>query len=183
MKILVAYYSETGNTEKVARAIHNEVAGGHDTRLCTVREITAEDVASYEVVFLGAPCHDSDLARPLKRVLESLPESPEFKLAGFFTHATYSLGAGPRSEELYEKWAGRCHRTFETVCQEKRIMFLGYFNCMGVPSPPITEFIHNVIITDEDEWRTYLPKIQMHPTEEDLRNARAFARKALRASE
>lgn len=179
MKILIAYFSQTGNTEKVAKAIHEEVAGEDDVRLCKIREITAEDLASYGLVFLGAPCHDSDLAVPLKKFLDGLPASPEFKLAGFFTHATYSPGTGPRSEELYEEWAGRCHKTFETTCQEKHIKFLGYFNCMGAPSPPIAEFIHNQIIKEEKEWEIYLPKIMTHPNPEDLRNARAFARKAL----
>lgn len=183
MKIVVAYYSQTGNTEKIANAIHDEVASKHNIHLCKIRELTVEDLASYELVFLGAPCHDSDLARPLKKFLDGLPDSPEFKLAGFFTHATYSPGSGPRSEELYEKWAGRCHRTFETTCQEKSIEFLGYFNCMGAPSPPIAEFIHSQIITDEEEWETYLPKIQAHPTPEDLSNARAFALKVLTACE
>jgi len=30
MKILVAYYSETGNTEKIARAIYEEAAKEHE---------------------------------------------------------------------------------------------------------------------------------------------------------
>jgi flavodoxin len=183
MKILISYYSQTGNTEKIAKAILEEVEDEHEARLSKISEIKAENLSDFDLVFLGAPCHDSDLARPLKKLLEALPQSPKFKLAGFFTHATYTPGSGPRSEELYEEWAGRCHRTFETTCQEKQIKFLGYFNCMGAPSPPIAEFIHSQIIKDEDEWRAYLPKIQTHPTKEDLRRARVFAREALRACE
>jgi hypothetical protein len=42
------------------------------------------------------------------------------------------------------------------ICQEKGIYFLGYFSCQGAPSPPITQFIHNAIVTDEDEWVLYI---------------------------
>ncbi len=181
MKIIIAYYSQTGNTEKVARAIHKEVADGYDVRLCKISEITAADLNDYELVFLGAPCHDSDLATPLKKFLASLHQSPDFKLAGFYTHATFTPDRGAREQELFSEWAGRCSESFESACQEKQIGFLGYFNCMGAPSPPIEAFIHSRIITSEEEWSAYLPEVRAHPNAEDLSNARTFARTALSA--
>jgi hypothetical protein len=36
-------------------------------------------------VFLGSPCHDADLASPIKRFLEQIPIPSTFKLVGLQT--------------------------------------------------------------------------------------------------
>ena len=89
MKVLVAYYSETGNTEKIAKAIYEEASKKHEAHLKRIQDITADTLNNYDLVFLGSACHSSDLAVPVKKLLKALPESPKFKLAGFFTHSTY----------------------------------------------------------------------------------------------
>ena len=174
MKILVAYFSATGNTKKIAKAIHDEASLNHEVVLHQIGDVALTEINGYDVVILGAACHDSDLARPLKNFLSKLPQNPSFKLAGFFTHATYMPGGSARKTELFNKWAGKCGASFETTCQEKGIHFLGYFHCMGVPSKPIEEFIHREIIVSEDEWKTYLPEVKTHPNAEDLLKARKF---------
>ena len=53
MKILVVYYSETGNTAKVAGAIHEAVSSrGHQTHLKAAGEVTADALGDYDLVFL-----------------------------------------------------------------------------------------------------------------------------------
>ncbi|UCC65568.1 MAG: hypothetical protein JSV36_11195 [Anaerolineae bacterium] len=180
MKTLITYFSETGNTAKVARAIY-EVASsrGHEVHLKEIGEITPESLNAYDLVFLGSACHDADLARPVKKILAGIAPSPRFKLAGFATHASYTPGGSDREQEAYERWASGCCLSFRRVSQEKEIDFLGYFGCQGAPSPPIEAFIHNTIVTDEDEWRAYIEKVRKHPNEEDLRKAQAFARQIL----
>ncbi|MCK4434827.1 flavodoxin domain-containing protein, partial [Candidatus Bathyarchaeota archaeon] len=42
MKVLVTYYSETGNTEKIARAIYEEVSKEHEAYLKKINEVTAD---------------------------------------------------------------------------------------------------------------------------------------------
>ena len=88
---------------------------------------------------------------------------------------------GERGKELYEKWAGNCIRTFRRVSEEKQIPFLGYFHCQGAPSPPIEAFIHNTIITMEQEWASYIAGVQEHPDKADLQQAREFAGRVLDA--
>jgi flavodoxin len=179
MKILIAYYSETGNTEKVARAIQEEVADGHEVRLYAIDEITADDLTDYRLVFFGAPCHSADLAPPIKKFLQTLPLSPKFKLAGFFTHATYAPDEHTAGKEIFLQWAGKCLESFEKPCEEKQIDFLGYFHCMGAPSPPIEEFIRSKVIKSEEELRSYLSEVRTRPDSKDLHNARTFARTIL----
>ena len=180
MNILIAYFSQTGNTAKVARAIYEEVLSqGHKVHLKKIAEITSNSLNAYDLVFLGSACHDTDLAKPVKRVLEGVASLPPFKLAGFVTHATYTPEGGKREREVYEEWAGRCVVSFNRASQEKGIDFLGYFGCQGAPLPLIEEFIHNTIVTDEDEWEAYIEEVRKHPNEEDLQKAREFARQVL----
>lgn len=176
MKILIAHFSQTGNTAEVARAICEAVSSrGHEVYLREIDEVTAESLSDYDLVYLGSTCHNSDLATPATRLLEEVGGSPPFKLAGFCTHATQMPEDGERARELYERWAGNCIRTFHRVSEEKQIDFLGYFHCQGAPSPPIEAFIHNTILTDDDEWETYIAEVREHPNAEDLQKASEFA--------
>jgi len=176
MQVLVVYYSETGNTAKVAAAIHAAASAlGHSAHLKALGDLAVDALSGYDLVFLGSACHDTDLARPAKALLEQVPEASSFKLAGFVTHATYSPEGGDREEELHGIWAARCAQTLRQACQEKGIEFLGYFGCMGAPSPPIEQFIHDEIVTDDGEWQRYLEEVRGHPDDEDLRHAGEFA--------
>ena len=184
MKVLIAYYSETGNTAQVAEAIADEmVSQGHEVRLREVGAITADSLTAYDLVFLGSACHDADLARPVKQILEQIPTSPAFKLAGFATHASHTPEGGERQREMHERWASGCQRSFRQASQEKGISFLGYFGCQGAPSPPIEQFIHSTIVTDEEEWAAYVHEVRKHPDEDDLRKAKEFAQEVMRGHE
>jgi flavodoxin len=180
MRILVACFSQTGNTDKVARAICKAAASqGHEVDACKVVEITFERMDDYDLVYLGSACHDSDLAKPAKRLLEGIGVAPPFRLAGFVTHATQMPEGGEREKELYARWAGNCIRTYERICQEKQIPFAGYFHCQGAPSPPIEAFIRKEIVTEEDEWNAYIEEVRPHPDDRDLEEARRFTLRVL----
>lgn len=179
MKVLVACYTETGNTEKIARAIYEEASKEHEADLKRVEEITVDVLGDYDLVFLGSACHSSDLARPAKRILNAIPKSPRFQLAGFFTHATYPSGQSQSQNLLFVRWASKCVTSFQEVSKERQIDFRGYFSCQGAPSPPIQEFIGREVVTSPGAWEEYLKEVMKHPTPEDLKKAKEFARKIL----
>jgi flavodoxin len=174
MKSLVAYFTQTNNTKMIAEAIYEVVSAKGEAVIYTIRSVDLDALDKYDLLFVGAPCHDSDLAPPVKGFLEKLPKSPSFKLVGFFTHATYLPEGTERKQELYDQWAGRCIPTFENTCKEKDIELLGIFHCMGKASPPIEHFIHQEIITDEDEWNEYLPILRECPTGQDIDDTKKF---------
>ncbi len=175
MKSLVTYFTQTNNTKMIADAIFETLSVQGEAIIDTVRRVDFESLNKYDLLFVGGPCHDSDLAPPVKGFLEKLPDSPKFKLAGFFTHSTYMRDSDGRNGALYDKWAGLCHVTFENTCKNKNIELLGYFNCMGKASEPIEGFIRQEIITDDDEWNEYLPALRKHPDSNDIENAKKFA--------
>ena len=179
MKILVTYFSKTGNTKKIAEAIHEITSLNNDSTLKNFKNLKVKELNDYDLIFFGSACHHSDLAPPVLRFIKKIPVSPEFKLAGFITHSTYPPEGSERHAELFEQWAGKCERTFERLQNEKKIDYKGFFRCMGVPSKSIEIFIHAKIITEEGEWEEYMEEVVKHPDETDIENARKFAKEIL----
>lgn len=174
MKALVTYFSQTGNTKLIAEAIYEVLSNHIHTEIGTVRSIDMDSLATYNLLMVGGPCHDSDLVQTVKGFLNRLPKAPKFRLAGFFTHAT-NMPDSERNRQLFDQWAGRCQPSFEKACEAKNIDFLGIFHCQGKASAPIEHFIHQEIITDEDEWNQYLQDLRKHPTAYDVENAKKYA--------
>ena len=183
MKILVTYYSETGQTEKVANIIYEAMKEEHETKIMKLKDVDKKKLDEFDIIFAGTPCHGSDLAKSYQKFLKSIPSQPKFKLAGFLTHACLPPETSEKDKILFERWVGKCESTFEKLTGEKNIDFQGYYRCMGAASPGIERFIHKRIITDKEEWKEYLPELRTRPNEEDLENARKFALKILKQIE
>ena len=114
MKSLVLYYSKSGNTEKVARAI----AKGLKAELKEVEEI--ENVFGYELICIGTPVHALAPAKPIKKFLEELPDLPGKKGAGFYTMHAFG-----------DK---RTLRIIKKGLENRKVKFLGGFSCRGTSS-------------------------------------------------
>jgi flavorubredoxin len=57
-KTLVLYWSATGNTEKVAKAIWQRLVDeGVPAELTNLREATVDDLCQYDLVFMGCPSY------------------------------------------------------------------------------------------------------------------------------
>jgi flavodoxin I len=167
----VFYYSDTGNTEKVAKAVYEEVSKKNKADLKKVKETKVEDLGQYDLVFLGSPCHANDLSSPVKRILAALPKAPKYKLAGLITHMS----------PISEKHDGhdRCFTSFEKVSKEKQIDFRGIYDCQGVPAPQIREFVKKGMNVPDAEWEKHIKEMEKHPSPEDLEKAKEFARQVL----
>ena len=112
MKSLVLYYSETGNTEKVASAI----ARGLESDLKRVEEI--EDISAYDLICVGTPVQAFAPAKPIKDFLKKLPNLSGKRGAAFCTmHA-----AGDK----------RTLKIIKEKMEAKGISFIGGFSCVGL---------------------------------------------------
>jgi len=180
MRILITYFTHSNNTKEIAESIFDELEDqNHEVDIERIENVKPESLNEYDLVFIGSACHHADVGAPVKALLKEISHSPPFKMAGFVTHATKMAEGGERNKELYQRWAGKCVKTFTQVCEEKSIEFLEYFHCKGIPIPPIADFIHQEIILDEEEWEEYKEEIKTHPDEFDLLNAKAFAKSVL----
>ncbi len=83
MRPVVFYYSETGNTEKVARAVR-EATDGSMKRI----ETGTEDLVEGKPVFVGTPVHAFKPAKPMMRFIEE-NEWDGVKTAVFCTYSLY----------------------------------------------------------------------------------------------
>ena len=167
MKILVTYFTQTGNTEKVARAIHDELSADHVVDLLPIGSTGPDTTGAYDLVFVGSPCHAGDISAQAKGFLTGLPQGGTFGLAGFITHAS---SAWERAG--FEK----CITTFETTGTAKEIRFLGCFDCQGYLSPDIQPYVKKARKASDEEWNAIIQKMTGHPDTEDENNARRFAR-------
>jgi len=67
MRIVVVYESIFGNTHRIAAAIERGARDHASTRLVSVGDRAAEDVAAADIVVLGAPTHAFSLSTPASR--------------------------------------------------------------------------------------------------------------------
>ena len=65
MKVLVTYFSQSGNTEKIAKAIWEEASQANEADLKKLEDITPGGVAGYDFIFIGSPLHSGSLAAPV----------------------------------------------------------------------------------------------------------------------
>ena len=72
MKVLVTYYSKTGNTENLAEAIAEGVRGlqGIECLVKKAEEVTREDFAAADGIIAGSPVYFGAMAAPLKELFD-----------------------------------------------------------------------------------------------------------------
>ena len=170
MKVLVAYFSQTGNTEKIAKGIYEEASQAHDAELKKLEDVGAGDVAEYDFIFIGSPLHASNLAEPVKTFLSGIQAGSGQKIAGFITHAATAY-----PEQDMERFT----EPIKTACNEKGMEYKGCFDCQGFLSEALHEMVKtNQNLTDE-QWEERVKQMTGHPNEEDVANAKAFAKDML----
>lgn len=164
MKALVVYSTLTGNTRKVAEAIHAVLPEGTACRIAG----EAPDPADYDFVAMGfwvdkgGP--DAEAAAYMKRIAGK-------KVFTFFT-----LGADPGSEHA-RTCAERAAAAYGEGC-----VHTGVYWCQGAIDPKLIEWMrkqpaggpHSPTPEAEARWA----KAALHPDEADLKAAAAAARKA-----
>jgi flavodoxin len=170
MKVLVTYFSQTGNTEKIAKAICEEAARDNEADLKKLKDVNPGDVAGYDFILIGSPLHSGGLAEPVKEFLAGIQASSGQKMAGFITHFA----------PAYPEQAMDVFTTpIKAACKVKGIEYKGCFRCQGA----LAESLHEVVkkkqnLTDE-QWAGMLKQMTGHPNEEDEIKAKAFAKKLL----
>lgn len=165
MNILVAYFSQTGNTEKVAKAIVDAASRAHAVELKKIEDMAPADLDAFDFIFIGSPLHAGGLAEPVKDFLIQMKARPGQKIAGFITHA-----APAYPDQEMEGFA----EPMETACRQNNAEFKGCFNCQGFLTEALHEMIKNSQNLSDEEWADMVEQMTGHPDTEDLEKAKSF---------
>jgi len=155
-KILVAYFSRTGNTQKVAEAIFAALDG--DKTLKRLDEVQSLD--SYDLIYVGFPVQSHSVPYKVEVFLKNIPAGK--KIALFCTHG--SLPGHRLSREALE----------HAVVLASKARILGTYACRGKVSLDALEALSKS--PEHLEWAEMAASAAGHPNEIDLAEAKVFAR-------
>ncbi|MBN1662431.1 MAG: hypothetical protein JW943_02410 [Deltaproteobacteria bacterium] len=155
MKALVTYFSQTGNTEKLARAIYDALE--------IEKEITpvqaGQNTGGYDIIFCGFPVQAHSVPGKVHAFIKDIPEGQN--IAFFCTHGSLRGGQLPR--QAIEQAVGLAAKA----------KVLGDFGSRGAVSPQILE-----ALSKRPEHRAWVEEAQSadgHPDAADLADAKQFA--------
>jgi flavodoxin len=155
-RILVTYFTRTGNTKKVAEAIYDELDG--DKAMAPLGKV--EDLSRFDLVFIGFPVQSHSVPFPVETFLKAVPAG--LKVALFSTHGSFT--GSPLSRQALEYAA----------ILIAGVRLLGTFSCRGKVSPDALEALKRE--PEHEAWAEMAASAATHPDEHDLAEARAFAR-------
>ncbi len=170
MKVLVSYFSQSGNTEKIAKGIWEEASQASEADLKKLEDVGTEDFAGYDFIFIGSPLHSANLAAPVKEFLTNIKAGSSQKMAGFITH----FAAAYPNQDM-----DGFTEPIQAVCKEKKIEYKGCFDCQGALTESLHEAVKKKLNLSDEAWEDILKQMTGHPNEEDVAKAKAFAREVL----
>jgi flavodoxin len=114
MSTLVVYYSQFGNTKKVAEAIGDVLQQAGTGRTISIEELTAADLEGIDLVVMGSPTHKMNLPEAVRPVFDELPKralrgvavvafDTSYQLSGFLARMT----AARRLDRKLRKLGGK----------------------------------------------------------------------------
>lgn len=167
MKALVTYFSQTGNTEKLAHAIYDaipeKVARSIHDAITIEKEITpvqaCQNTKGYDIIFCGFPVLAHSVPGKIYSFIKDIPEGQN--IAFFCTHG--SCRGGKLSKQAIEQAVGL----------SVKAKVLGAFGCQGKVSPQTLE-----ALSERPEHRAWVEEAQSadgHPDSVDLVDATKFS--------
>ena len=159
MKALVTYLSQTGNTEKVGKAIFEAI--DVEKEILPVNEVPAGQ--TYDMIFCGFPVHAHSVPMPVQEFIKQLPAGQ--KIAIFSTHG--SLRGGQLAVTAIE------HAT--SLASNAKM--LGQFGCRGKVALSIID-----ALMKKPEYKAWAEEAQgaaKHPDKADLEDAKEFAKQMM----
>ena len=170
MKVLVTYFSQTGNTEKIAGAICEEASQSNEAESKKLEDVSPGDLARYDFIFFGSPIHGGKLADPAKSFLDGVQAGSGKKMAGFVTHF-----APAYPKQALDGFA----EPIKATCQENGMEYKGCFDCQGALAEALHEPVKKGQKLTDEQWAGMVKQMTGHPDAEDLKKAKAFAKEVL----
>ena len=170
MKVLITYYSGTGNTKKIANALKDGLPD-HDVDLIPVKEVNPAELGSYDLLFLGSGTYGFNVSRKVTSLIKKAPSLPA-NIAYFSTH------------ESQKSWP-KAFKSVNEILKDHDCIILGEFDCCGEnlveKAQEQREAMYSRMKPEEkvEAERIYRKFVRGHPNADDLNEARNFAREII----
>ncbi len=161
MKVLVTYFSQTGNTRKVAQAIFDEARGAGELK--EMQQVQSLD--GFDLAFVGFPIQAYAPARPAADFLQK--HAAGRRIALFVTHAS------PEDAPGVPGWLDNCRAAAAGA------MLAGVFDCQGELSEQVADFMTKSKDEKLMAWAKDRPSTIGQPDAARLDRARRWAREIL----
>jgi flavodoxin len=161
MKVLVTYYSETGNTEKLARAVYEGIQKA-DKDLLPVHEV--QSVENYDLILFGFPVQSSSVPNKVEPFLKNIPKGA--KVALFATHG--SLRMGQLAVTAFE----------HAVTLAAQAKVIGTFGCRGKVKSSLIDALMKT--SEHKAWAEQARSADGHPDDADFEEAKNFAKEIMK---
>lgn len=165
MKILVTYWSKTGNTRQVAEAIFNVLPG--EKSLKSLDEV--ETLDEFDLTFLGFPVMQFGVPAAAKKFIAEKTAGKQIAL--FVTHAMLSGSEDFRQQAMLAKELDKCCSAFS------QSTLMGFFHCQGELSEAMAKELLSGNIPMLMQFAAMRPLTIGHPNRSELHEAGNFALK------
>lgn len=163
MKILICYFSQTGNTEAVAKSIA-EGLEGQDVTITPAKDVDKSSLNSYHVVFMGSGVYAGAVSKVVNKLIKENPDLPG-KIVLFCTHTN------PDSN-----FYGKAFKRIEKQVAKTESKIIAKFDCIGENrNPQVVE----VLLKTAPSMSAGIEAAKGHPDTKDLENAKMFAKSVL----
>jgi len=159
MKALVTYYSQTGNTEKLARAIYDAIH--FEKELIPVKEV--KNSSGYDIIFIGFPVQAHSVPAAVHPFFKTLPDKQP--IAFFCTHGSVRGGHLPKQAIEH------------ALALASRARVLGTFGVRGKVNPRVIDALIKSL--EHQAWAEEAQGAHDHPTEADLADGKTFSKSIL----
>ncbi len=165
MKILITFFSNTGNTEKVANSMKDGLTD-YDVDMIPIKDVEPKTLNSYNIVFLGSGVYASRIDKSiLTLVKRAAPDLPA-KLVYFCTHMSLKLYQEP-------------FKRINNIAKEHNCEIVGKFDCvgenLGIPLDTQLGMLDKLPEDQKNKAIKDMEKMKGRPNEIDLENAKDFA--------
>jgi flavodoxin len=158
MKVLVAYFSQTGNTKKVAEAIYGGIK--QDKEIKKLQDV--ESLDGYGFSFIGFPLQAFGPAKDAKEFLKA--KTAGKKVALFITHAV------PEGAPQLKDWLAKCEKAASGA------EIAGIFDCQGELSQAVADMLLKSDDPNMQAFGKMRDSTKGQPDAPRIEKAKAFAR-------
>ena len=172
MKILITYHSNTENTAKVAKAMKEGLEEeGQEVKISPAKDVDPSELNSCDFILLGSGIYSRGIGRSIKTLIKKATELPP----GIACFQTY------QNDTWYPKAFSKAIGKTLEKCNSKIIDEFGCWGYnLGMTDEQMAQLAASFPPEEKKRMENQRKLTKGHPNEEDLKNAKAFAKDLLK---